>query len=40
MIGNRTLAFGGFSITFSGDFHQLEPAGSNEKELMFSSLSS
>jgi hypothetical protein len=39
-IGNRTLAFGGFSIIFSGDFRQLEPVGSNEKELMFSSLSS
>jgi hypothetical protein len=39
-IGNRTLAFGGFSIIFSGDFRQLKPVGSNEKELMFSSLSS
>jgi hypothetical protein len=39
-IGNRTLDFGGFSITFSGDFCQLKPVGSNEKELMFSSLSS
>jgi hypothetical protein len=39
-IGNRSLAFGGFSIIFSGDFGQLKPVGSNEKELMFSSLSS
>jgi hypothetical protein len=40
-IGNRTFAFEGFSIIFSGDFSQLEPVGSNEKELMlFSSLSS
>ncbi len=39
-IGNRTLAFGGFSIIFSGDFCQLKPGSSNEKELMFSSLSS
>jgi hypothetical protein len=38
-IGNRTRAFGGFSIIFSGDFHQLKPVGSNEKELMFSRLS-
>jgi hypothetical protein len=30
-IGNITLAFGGFSIIFSGDFSQLEPVGSNEK---------
>ncbi len=38
-IGNRTLAFRGFSIIFSGDLHQLKPVGSNEKELMFLSLS-
>ena len=39
-IGNRTHIFGGFSIIFSGDFRQLEPVCSNEKELLFSSLSS
>ncbi len=39
-IGNRTKPFGGFSITFAGDFHQLEPVGSTEFDLMFSSLSS
>jgi len=39
-IGNRTHVFGGFSIIFSGDFRQLEPVCSNEKELLFSSLSS
>jgi hypothetical protein len=32
--------FGGFSIIFAGDFHQLEPVGSMELDLMFSSLSS
>jgi hypothetical protein len=30
-IENRTLAFGGFSIIFSGDFHQLELVGRTEK---------
>jgi hypothetical protein len=39
-IGNRTHVFGGFSIIFSGDFRQLEPVCSNEKELLFSTLSS
>jgi hypothetical protein len=39
-IGNRVKPFGGFSIIFAGDFHQLEPAGSMEFDLMFSSLSS
>ena len=39
-MGNRTHIFGGFSIIFSGDFRQLEPVCSNEKELLFSSLSS
>jgi hypothetical protein len=39
-IGNRAKPFGGFSIIFSGDFHQLEPFGSTEFDLMFSSLSS
>jgi hypothetical protein len=39
-IGSRTHIFGGFSIIFSGDFRQLEPVCSNEKELLFSTLSS
>jgi hypothetical protein len=39
-IGNRAKAFGGFSIIFAGDFLQLEPVGSTEFDLMFSSLSS
>jgi hypothetical protein len=39
-IGNRTHIFGGFSIIFSGDFCQLEPVCSNEKEFLFSTLSS
>ncbi len=39
-IGNRTHIFGGFSIIYSGDFRQLEPVCSNEKELLFSTLSS
>jgi len=39
-IGKRTIIFGGFSIIFSGDFRQLEPVCSNEKELLFSTLSS
>jgi hypothetical protein len=38
--GNRAKPFGGFSIIFAGDFHQLEPVGSTEFDLMFSSLSS
>jgi hypothetical protein len=38
-IGNRTHIFGGFSIIFSGDFRQLVPVCSNEKELLFSTLS-
>ncbi len=39
-IGNRARPFGGFSIIFAGDFHQLEPVGSTEFDLLFSSLSS
>ncbi len=39
-IGNRAKPFGGLSIIFAGDFCQLEPVGSTEFELMFSSLSS
>ncbi len=39
-IGNRTHIFGGCSIIFSGDFRQLVPVCSNEKELLFSTLSS
>ena len=39
-IGNRTHIFGGFSIIFSRDFRQLVPVCSNEKELLFSTLSS
>ncbi len=39
-IGNRANPFGGFSIIFAGDFHQLEPVGSTEFDLMFASLSS
>jgi hypothetical protein len=36
----ETEPLGGFSIIFSGDFHQLKPVGNNKKELMFLSLSS
>ncbi len=39
-IGNRAKLFGEFSIIFAGDFCQLEPGGSTEFDLMFSSLSS
>ena len=39
-IGNSNQPFGGFSIIFAGDFRQLEPVGSNDKELLFSSTSS
>ncbi len=39
-IRNGADAFGGFSIIFSGDFHQLEPVCSNDSELLFSNLSS
>jgi hypothetical protein len=39
-IGNRTNSFGGFSIIFAGDFHQLEPICSTDSELLFSSKSS
>ncbi len=39
-IGNRNQIFGGLSIIFSGDFRQLEPVRSNQKELLFSTLSS
>jgi hypothetical protein len=38
-IGNRAKPFGGISIIFAGDFHQYEPVGSMEFDLMFSSLS-
>ena len=38
-VGNRTKSFGGFSIIFAGDFHQLEPICSKESELFFSSKS-
>jgi hypothetical protein len=31
-IGNGNHVFGGFSIIFSGDFHQLEPVCSNDSE--------
>jgi hypothetical protein len=34
-IGNRTTIFGGFSVIFSGDFRQLKPVCSNERELLF-----
>jgi hypothetical protein len=39
-IGNSAKPFVGFSIILAGDFHQLEPVGSTEFDLMFSSLSS
>ncbi len=39
-IGNRAKPFGGFSIIFARDFRQLEPVGSTEFDLVFSSLSS
>jgi hypothetical protein len=39
-VGNRAKSFGGFSIIFAGDFHQHEPVGSTEFDLIFSSLSS
>jgi hypothetical protein len=39
-IGNRNQPFGGISIIFVGDFPQLKPVGSNDKELLFSSKSS
>ncbi len=39
-IRNRANPFGGFSIIFAGEFHQLEHVGSTEFDLMFSSLSS
>ena len=39
-IGNRNQPFGGISIIFAGDFQQLKPVGSNDKELLFSSKSS
>ncbi len=39
-IRNRTTSFGGLSIFFAGDFHQLEPICLNKSDLMFSSLSS
>jgi hypothetical protein len=39
-IVNRSQPFGGFTIIFAGDFHQLEPIGAKDTELLFSSLSS
>ena len=39
-IGNRNQPFGGISIIFAEDFQQLEPVGSNDKELLVSSKSS
>ena len=39
-IGNRIQPFGGISIIFAGDFQQLKPVCSNDKELLFSSKSS
>jgi hypothetical protein len=39
-IGNRSQLFGGFTIIFAGDFRQLEPVGTKDTELLFSSLSS
>ncbi len=39
-IGNKAKPFGRFSIIFAGDFCQLEPVGSTEFNLLFSSLSS
>ena len=39
-IGNRNKPFGGFSIIFAGDFRQLEPVGTTESDLIFSSSSS
>ncbi len=36
-IGNRAKPFGGFSNIFAGGFCQLEPVGSTEFDLMFSS---
>ena len=39
-IGDRNKPFGGFSIIFAGDFRQLEPVGTTESDLIFSSSSS
>jgi hypothetical protein len=39
-IGNQSLPFGGFTIIFAKDFHQLEPVGAKDTELLLSSLSS
>ncbi len=39
-IGNRAKPFGGSLIIFAGDFCQLEPVGSTEFDLTFSSLPS
>jgi hypothetical protein len=36
-VGHGAKSFGGFSIIFAGDFHQLEPICSKESELLFSS---
>ncbi len=37
---DKTIIFGGISIIFAGDFRQLEPSGSTDKDLLFSKLSS
>ncbi len=39
-IGNQSLPFGGFTIIFAGDIHQLEPVAAKDTELLFLSLSS
>ncbi len=39
-IGQKNKSFGGFTIIFIGDFHQMEPVCSKETDLMFSTLSS
>lgn len=39
-MGDRNKPFGGFSIIFAGDFRQLEPSKSSDKDLLFSSTSS
>ena len=39
-IGNRAKPFGGLTIIFAGDFHQLESVGSSDLDLWFSSFSS
>ncbi len=39
-IDNMMTSFGGLSIIFAGDFHQLEPICLHKSDLIFSSLSS